>query len=52
MIRIISEKNKQKFQEILTSTNWNTVYNQQDTTVAYDKFIEIITYSLNEVFQK
>ena len=42
-IRIFSAKHKEKFCELLTSTSWHTVCNENDANDAYNAFIKIIT---------
>jgi len=37
-VRIFSEKNKQKFIQNVTQSNWSSVYNQSDANDACDKF--------------
>ena len=50
LIRIFSENNKEKFCSILQSASWETVYNQNDTNVAYNNFIKILTDAYEQSF--
>ena len=50
MSEFCSEKNKQKFIENVTQSNWSSVYNQSDANDAYDKFISSIEDSYKKCF--
>ena len=43
LIRIFSEKNKQKFSSYLQNTDWDKVYQENDAEAAYNSFINIVT---------
>ena len=49
-VRIFSDKNKQKFLDEITKSDWSAVYNQNDVDLAYDNFIDIIEQSYERCF--
>ncbi len=48
--RIMSKLNISKFKDMLTSISWNDIYEENNADFAYQKFMKIISYSLNECF--
>ena len=50
-MRIFSDKNKQKFLDEITESDWSAVYNQNEVYLDYDNFIDIIEQSYERCFQ-
>jgi len=43
LVRIMSQKNKDKFINILSSSNWDTIFSLNDVNLAYNIFFKTIT---------
>ena len=43
LVRIMSQKNKEKFVNILSSSNWDTLFSSSDVNLAHNNFIETVT---------
>ena len=52
LIRIFSEKNKQKFAHEMASTDWNNLFKETDVNVAYQLFIDKITSLYERCFRQ
>ena len=50
LIRVYSQKNFQKFYMNLEEVNWESVYNESDVSIAYDKFYAIYYNVFNKSF--
>ena len=50
MVRIYSERNKQKFKDELSTADWNSVYSCTEVNESYNKFIAIVTTAFDRCF--
>ena len=49
-VRIFTEANIYKFQELLNEVSWDVVYEQNDLDLAFTTFLEILQIEYNEAF--
>ena len=50
MVRIMSKKNIQKFNDELSKIKWSTVYNSNEVNQAYESFLNIFNNTYNKIF--